>query len=125
MKVVKWSEWDDAYEENFIKSNHRLLSYNDEEYDAVISEIREKGYKFPGEYHQNGDYGVPIFDNGKPFMVTRRTWGYVMSKAWPEDIEAWRSRREIRQQKPDCDYVAFAWVSDEMEPYYKYPEGDK
>lgn len=81
MKVVKWTEWED-------KHNYDLSSSEDiEKYSvAVIRELREKGYHFDGHYHQNGEYGVPVLDNGVHFQVSQRKWGSIMAKAFPEEF---------------------------------------
>lgn len=121
MKVVKWGEWDDHFDNEYWKNHGHMCAYTKEEYEAVIKSVQSLGYKFSGEYHQNGDYGVPYFDNGKPFMVTQRNWGYIMAQAWPNEIKAWKNRLPSRKENNDNDYVAFSWFSDEMKNIYVYP----
>lgn len=102
VKVVKWTEWDyDHYMD--------MMSEKDfeEAQKAVIEELRKTGYHFDGTYHQNGDYGVPVLDNGKYFQVSMRTWGGVMAQAFPEEFEdpnnpynyvRWYLGTEVRHQ---------------------------
>ena len=82
MKVVKWTEWDDEHNDD-IESWHEI----EEMSEVVAKELREKGYHFNGSYHQNGEYGVPVLDNGKYFQVTQRTWGGIMAEAFPEEFD--------------------------------------
>ena len=82
MKVVRWVEWDDEHYDD-IESKEEL----DAMADAVVEELRKTKYHFNGSYHQNGDYGVPVLDNGKYFQVTQRTWGSVMAMAYPEEFD--------------------------------------
>lgn len=85
MKIIKWDKWDDNLIKNFPNNDKNILTYTEEEYKIVAEAAREAGYKFSGEYHQNGNFGVPYFENGKPFMVTQQNWIKVMKLAWPEN----------------------------------------
>lgn len=53
--------------------------------DLVAKEIRDRGYRFTGDYHQNGDFGAPIIDGEWLFMVSQRSWGHMMVRAYPEE----------------------------------------
>ena len=121
MEIVEWRDWDDKLNINYFKANPQknALVYTDEEYAAVASAARKAGYIFPGDYHQNGYHGVPIFDNGKPFQVTQRNWGYIMTLAWPELIE------KIRKNKDSCsdlDYCYYSWYNNDLKDTYVFPE---
>ena len=121
MKIIKWSNWDDDYVDRYAKNNGHLPFYSDEQYDCVITAIREAGYKFSGDYHQNGDYGTPYFDNGIPFVLSQREWGDVMAKAWPEIIKEWRESIPEKDRFSNMDYIAFAWYNNKIDKYYNYP----
>lgn len=87
MEIIGWTEWGTPeYEELFpIGGEHNWNEVR--EVERIIStELRQRGYKFTGDYHQNGDYGVPVFDNGKTYQCSQRTWGAIMAAAWPEEI---------------------------------------
>ena len=36
---------------------------------TVIDSIRRNGFKFGGYYHQDGEFGMPMFDDGKIFLA--------------------------------------------------------
>ena len=105
MRIVGWTEWDDPdYKEMFPIGGQ----YNQEEIQAVkkiiVDELRANGFKFTGDYHQNGDYGVPIFDTGKVFQCTQRTWGAIMAEAYPDGID----------NNDGYGYVKWAWIAPEQ-----------
>ena len=104
MKIVKWTEWDDPnYKEMFPLGT----AYDSEKYDEAISviakELRENGYKFDGHYHQNGDFGVPVFDTGEVFQCTQRCWGAIMVEAYPDEID----------NSDGYGYCDWAWIAPE------------
>lgn len=84
MKIVKWttSLTDEVFEPDYLTNEEY-----DEMFNIVVKEVREKGYHFDGTYHQNGEYGMPLFDNGKYFATSMRTWGLIMAKAFPEEYD--------------------------------------
>ena len=90
MKVVRWAEW--SYENDFDYSDIEEVSK------VVAAELRNKGYHFDGSYHQNGDYGVPVLDDGRHVQVTQRTWGGIMAMAYPEEFD-----------NPDDPYNYVVW----------------
>ena len=90
MKVVRWAEW--SYENDFDYSDIEEVSK------VVAAELRNKGYHFDGSYHQNGDYGVPVLDDGRHIQVTQRTWGGIMAMAYPEEFD-----------NPDDPYNYVVW----------------
>lgn len=97
MKVTGWTYWeDDRYEEIPIDKY-------DEARRIVAREMRERGYKFTGNYHQNGDFGVPVIDEKWLLTMTQRSWGHMMVEAYPDKID-------------DTDgygYCKWAWVAPE------------
>lgn len=64
---------------------HRKLEAIAEEcYDVLIERCKGKGIKFDGEYHQNGEYGCPVFETDLGVLkydFTFRGWGQVMVDA--------------------------------------------
>lgn len=98
MKVIGWTDWDDPKYEGKEQPN----LYSNEVCDAIITELRSKGYKFTGDYHQNGDYGVPILDDGTVCHYRQRSWGGIMAYAYPETIP------EEAKEDGVC-YVTWAW----------------
>lgn len=80
MKITGWTDWENRlYEE---------LPYEiyGEAFLIVAKEIRNRGIKFSGIYHQNGDLGVPIIDNKWRFEVSQRSWGHLMFIAYPDEV---------------------------------------
>lgn len=74
--------------------------------EIIAEEIRKHGYKFTGDYHQNGDFGAPIIDNEWLFMTSQRAWGHMMVRAYPEEID----------NSDGYGYVKWAWIP---------PDGEK
>lgn len=125
MEIVKWGEWDEVFFEDYIKRSGHIPFYTDEEVAAVISAIHKFNYIFSGDYHQEGCCGAPYFEDGTPFLVSKREWGDIMAKAWPKVIVKWKNNLKDVRQDDYYDYVAFAWYTDELKDIYNYPEGDK
>lgn len=46
---------------------------------CVIEHCREKGIRFSADYHQYGNYGIPIVDNKYMYYTFARTWGWIMA----------------------------------------------
>ena len=106
MKVVRWTEWNDDYH----------FDYKDieEVSKAVAAELRSKGYHFDGHYHQNGDYGVPVLDDGRFVQVTQRSWGGIMAMAYPEEFD---------NLEDPYNYVIW-YLGPEDRSKYVFPEGN-
>ena len=64
--------------EDKVKEYNSLLS---EMETCVIEHCKEKGIRFSADYHQYGDYGVPIIDDKYMYYTFARTWGYIMAMA--------------------------------------------
>lgn len=85
MKIIGWTEWDDPnYKEMFPIGEIHSSDAVDSVRKIIAEELKNKGYKFTGTYHQNGDYGVPVFDTGEVFQCSQRMWGGIMAEAYPE-----------------------------------------
>lgn len=54
---------------------------------CVIKHCKEKGIRFSADYHQYGDYGVPIVDNKYMYFTFARTWGWIMAQADGDDSD--------------------------------------
>jgi hypothetical protein len=79
--------------ESWLKEYEKLPTFTDEvkasEYmnillemeKCVIEHCKEKGIRFSSDYHQYGDYGVPIVDNKYMYYTFARTWGWIMAMA--------------------------------------------
>lgn len=116
MKITRWGAWD---------FKDRTFMYTQEEEQAVINALKEKGYIFSGEYHQNGNFGVPYFDNGKPYQVSMRHWGKIIAEARPDIVDLVLKKKQIYTPLNLVDYCFFAWDEPYCNEYYVYPtEGE-
>lgn len=79
---------------------------------VVVGCIRRNGFKFDGNYHQYGEFGMPLFDDGTVFFVSWRHWGHLMYRAWNPDGN---------DPMGYCKY-AFGWDIPEEE--YCYPKSE-
>lgn len=73
--------------------NDKIPNYVDEEkadvfckiekelIECVIKHCKEKGIRFSSDYHQYGDYSVPIIDDKYMVYTFARTWGRIMAEA--------------------------------------------
>lgn len=86
-KVTGWTAMDDDNAQYVKASGAFLLDDNPPELDmfavrdAIIAEICRCGYRFTGDYHQNGKYGVPIINDKYVIHYTQRSWGDIMADA--------------------------------------------
>lgn len=104
MRIVKWGRFDMGRYED-IPSEERALAES-----IIIQEMRENDYHFNGHYHQRGEHGAPIFDNGKQYQATCRGWGAIMAKAYPDEVN-------------DSDGMGYTeWAWDFVPHKEKYPE---
>ena len=86
MRVTGWTSWDNpAFQEMFPDGGRYSAEEDNEVRKLIARELRKNGYKFTGQYHQNGDFGVPIIDNEKVYQCSQRTWGEIMVMAYPDD----------------------------------------
>lgn len=108
MKIIGWTCFDDPNREELYPIS-QPVSWEDlyEVEDMIAEEIRSKGYKFSGYYYQGGQYGCPVFDNGKWYGVSFRRWGEIMAKAYDDHGD-----------EPDTwNYTKWAWIAPEEETY--------
>lgn len=72
-KVVGWTWWNDP---DYIDA-----PLTDEVVDAVAQEIRNNGYCFGGDAHQNHSGCVPVLNTGQAVRCSMRVWGTIMARA--------------------------------------------
>jgi len=103
MKVTGWTYWSDEHFKNIDDVSDEI--FGDIE-NAVIEEVRNKGYKFNGGAHQsNYDKCTPVIDNTYKYCVSMRRWGSVMQKAYNLPNE------------DGLGYVVWAWSNPEKPVY--------
>lgn len=101
MKIIGWTNYDNPqYKEMFPIGGSYTKDEIDEVRNVIAEELRDRGYRFTGSYHQNGDYGVPIFDNGMIFTCSQRMWGGIMAMAYPDEID----------NSDGLGYCDWAWI---------------
>ena len=98
MKITGWTNWNDP-------NCRRLYPIPPGAVELVVSELRKNGYKFSGEYHQNGEFGVPVFDGHAMFQCSMRMWGNLMAHAYPDG------------GVDSMSYCRWAWDAPEDEVY--------
>ena len=113
MKIIGWTDYDDPkYTERFPYGGRYTGQEVIETENMIAQELRKKGYRFDGTYHQNGDYGAPIFDDGTIAQFSFRAWGHIMALAYPEEIE-----------DKEYGYLRWAWmIPDGQEPILPSPD---
>ena len=79
LKVVGWTNYDSDFP-SITVSNEEL----NEVLAVVVEAIREGEYMISGQDHQCSYAGVPVFDNGTCFRASMRSWGTIMTFAYPE-----------------------------------------
>ena len=48
---------------------------------VIVDEIRKRGYKFSGFYHQGGEFGRPVINDRYVVLYSQRGWGGIMAEA--------------------------------------------
>lgn len=77
LRVVGWTSFESSYPtRKAVGEEFREMIH------AIIDEIREKGYVFGGEDHQNFIAGVPVFSDGTCFRASMRSWGNIMAMTY-------------------------------------------
>ena len=83
MKVIGWTRWyDPRYPEEDL---HEPQSLFEERWQATVEELRKHNYHMDGFYHQEGELGVPVFDDGGWMHLSHRSWGRLMAESYPEE----------------------------------------
>ncbi len=52
--------------------------------EALRCSIVKLGLRFGGDYHQNADDGVPLFEDGTVGSFSFRAWGDLMAAVWSD-----------------------------------------
>ena len=105
MKLIGFTNWKD---ERYIAFEYPEDRTEEEEaWVLTVKYMRNHGLRFPGYYHQGGDYGAPVFDNGKKLTVSFRGWGSLMA----EVLELSKDEKDGR----DMSYCDWAWAAEENE----------
>ena len=52
--------------------------------EAFRAYVLENGLRQGGDWHQNSDEGVPLFDDGNVATFSYRAWGDIMAAIWSE-----------------------------------------
>lgn len=111
LKFYGWTDFDnynylDFEKENFPNlSMDQLMELSEKIRHVVVDHIREKGIKFDGGYHQNGDDGCPLVQVGNKIVretCTFRFWGGIIADAGYGE-----------------SYIDWAW-SDAEDPVYPH-----
>lgn len=105
MRIVKWDKYDSEKYPGFDDGKEEAEAER-----IVIDEIKKNGYLFHGIYHQQGEYGCPVFDNGKQFSTTLRNWGAIMEEAQSDLINGDYS---IMADPAHCKHLEYL---------FKYPQ---
>lgn len=75
LTVVGWTEYDgDEFPD--------CEDLDDEIYEAVAKDVRENGYLFGGDSHQDRYGCCPVLSNGKKACFSWRGWGLVIAIAY-------------------------------------------
>ena len=92
IKVIGWGDFDDKKYPDCSDSGKADDPYRN----ATIQCIRENGYKFSGNMHQNSPNGCPIFSDLTMLRGSMRYWGGIMAEAWENEPNR-------------LSYVGWAW----------------
>ena len=71
-------------DENRAKSYVDTLNKIEE---CIIEHCKEKGIRFSADYHQHGEFGIPIINDRFMYMGFARTWGWIMAQADNDDSD--------------------------------------
>ena len=122
MRVIGWTNWHDP---RYLQDDLSDPLF-EERWQTAIEELRRHNYHMDGFYHQDGELGVPVFDDGGWLRVSYRTWGQLMAEAYPQEVGhhpmayvewAWtwsgEKDREVLPQREDYpDYDFWNGVAD-------------
>ena len=83
--VTRWTFW---FDEQYPETEWPISDEEEQEYvDAIVREIREKGYRITGFAHQGDQFCTPVFDDGRRYTASFRQWGGIMAAALGIDGE--------------------------------------
>ena len=76
LSLIGWTSYDEDY------PNINFEDYpQNEVFGLVLTAIKEGGYSFSGQDHQNRERCVPLFSNGCALRCSMRAWGLLMAAA--------------------------------------------
>lgn len=99
LKVIGWTCYDDPDVE---RGYCGWAAIN-----AIMDEIREKGYIFTGCHHQEYPRCAPVLNDGKKRLMTQRGWGRLMA--------------DVYECKGVFDYSRFAFSAFDDDEEYTFP----
>lgn len=73
IEIVGFTDYSSSY-----PTIHLTSDIKDEVVSAVVNYFKDKTICYSGNYHQNGDYGVPVFSNGTCLRCSMRKWAQLM-----------------------------------------------
>ena len=76
MNIFKVIGWTDYSDEKYTSIDGSVAANQ-----AVITELREKGYRFGGDAHQERRGCCPVLNNGAKVCYSMRGWGAIMAEA--------------------------------------------
>ena len=76
MNIFKVIGWTDYSDEKYPSIDGSVAANQ-----AVITELREKGYRFGGDAHQEKRGCCPVLNNGAKVCYSMRGWGAIMAEA--------------------------------------------
>ena len=79
-RVVRWTFWHDEEYPEYDTDPISQEEYQDYS-NAVVRELKEKGYGISGFAHQGQQFCTPVFDDGKRYNESYRVWGQCMADA--------------------------------------------
>ena len=103
LKVIGWTDW---FNNKYTGLDRMTVEDEDKVHEVIAKELRDKGYKFTGDYHQQGDYGAPVIklENNEEYLfkATQREWGAIMAQVYTE-----------HNKGDGYDYCVWAWLMPE------------
>lgn len=80
MKVTNWTRYRTEDEEwpGLERIPNNLF---EEARKTIVDEMKFRGIRFSGEFHQNSLFGVPVLDDKYYFTSTWRAWGEMVAEA--------------------------------------------
>ena len=94
LKVLGWTSYD---RDDFVGNESGILGYGGTDYEdeVIAADIKEHGYFFTGDDHQEEDFCTPVLSDYRMIRFSTRHFGAVMAKAQGDD--------------PKTSYSVYAW----------------
>ena len=78
----------------------------------IVEEIRERGYKFSGFYHQGGEFGRPVINDKYVVLYSQRGWGGIMAEALNLDNSDGLAYCDWAWENPHGEYAVLPHPND-------------